>query len=95
MPPPAPTVCLSPPARPSPVAERSKVTCVSTALLLSGGIFSLEAQGGELFLLCNNGIGEGTSVPEPGTWVAAALLLFVALMHLRSRLIRPLPLRNQ
>jgi hypothetical protein len=55
---------------------------------------TLEVQGGELFLIYN-GIGLGTSVPELGTWAAAALLLLVALMHLRSRRLRSLPVRNQ
>ena len=51
---------------------------------LNGGLFSLEARDNELFLVYD-GLG-GTAVPEPGTWVAAVLLLAAAILRFRRRL---------
>jgi autotransporter-associated beta strand protein len=50
---------------------------------LNGGVFSLEAQGNELFLVYD-GVGS-TPVPEPGTWLAAALLVGGAYVRWRRR----------
>ena len=50
---------------------------------LNGGVFSLEAQGRELFLVYD-GVGS-TAVPEPGTWLAAALLVGGAYVRWRRR----------
>ena len=51
---------------------------------LNGGLFSLAAQGNELFLVYD-GAG-GAAVPEPGTWLAAFLLSLVVLVRWRRRL---------
>ena len=53
---------------------------------LSGGLFSLAAQGNDLNLLftANVGGGGGQPIPEPGTWAAAALLA-IAACYIRLR----------
>ena len=55
----------------------------ATSNNLNGGIFSLETQGNQLFLLYD-GVG-GAAVPEPGTWAAGALLLAAAVLRCRRR----------
>ena len=55
----------------------------ATSNNLNGGIFSLETQGNQLFLLYD-GVG-GAAVPEPGTWAAGALLLAAAVLRWRRR----------
>ena len=53
---------------------------------LSGGLFSLAAQGGDLNLLFTAAVGGGGGqpIPEPGTWAAAALLA-IAACYIRLR----------
>jgi len=51
---------------------------------LNGGVFSLEAQGSQLFLVYD-GVG-GAAVPEPGTWATAVILLAAATLRFRHRL---------
>ena len=53
---------------------------------LSGGLFSLAAQGNDLNILftANVGGGGGQPIPEPGTWAAAALLA-IAACYIRLR----------